>query len=342
MDNQETQNHSELAELKKKEKEGDAAAPESASPSSSKKLMILYVLEVLKRYSDEQHKLTQSEIITLIKQDYDMDCERKAISRHIRSLIDHGYHIDTYENNGEGYYITDKDFTADDVFMLWEGLMASKYISKEEATHLIETLNKFVGNNYRLGTAFYGGIINKYTYPETFIYANLMFLLTEMAMGKKVSLQYNQYNLDKSIVPIYDEPLMVSPYAVLNVDNEYYLAACPEGQREMQCFKVGLISSLEHSEFMAEDIKEIAGYSRGFDPKKFTADFIEGYGGEITDFIVLIKEDKLEIAMLDITTNFDKMYAWSVKNAEFTEVLEPAAMRFKLKEFFDVQCWKYR
>ena len=155
---------------------------------------------------------------------------------------------------------------------------------------------------------------------------------------------------------------MVSPYAVLNVDNEYYLAACPEGQREMQCFKVGLISSLEHSEFMAEDIKEIAGYSRGFDPKKFTADFIEGYGGEITDFIVLIKEDKLEIAieyfgeefkvvnrdrdngtlMLDITTNFDKMYAWSVKNAEFTEVLEPAAMRFKLKEFFDVQCWKYR
>jgi hypothetical protein len=315
--------------------------------SASKKLMILYVLDVLKKYSDENHKLTQNEIIGYIKQDYDMDCERKAISRHIKALIDHGYNIETYENNGEGYFMKDDDFSSDDVFMLWEGIMASKYINREEASHLIKNLNKYIGDQFRLGQSYYGGIINKYTYPETFMYGNLKFILTEMAVNK-------------TLEPISEEPVVVSPYAVLNVDNEYYLAACVEYEHTISCYRIGLISDLEHLEFLCDDIKEVTGYSKGFDPKKFTADFIDGYGGEVTDFKVIIQKDQIEQAietfgeefkidhieedtlMLDITCNFDKMYRWAVKTASFTEIVEPAAMLFKLKEFFDIQCWKYR
>lgn len=332
----------------------------SENTTSSKKLMILYVMDVLKKYSDENHKLTQNEIINYIKQDYDMDCERKAISRHIKALIDHGYNIDTYENNGEGYFMKEVDFSSDDIFMLWEGIMASKYINKEEAANLIKNLNKYVGDQFRLGNSYYGGIINKYTYPETFIYGNLKFILTEMAVNKKISFIYNRYTIDKTLEPVLEEPVVVSPYAILNVDNEYYLAACAEYEHEMSCYHVGLISNLEHLEFLCNDIKEVIGYSKGFDPKKFTADFIDGYGGAVTDFKVIIQKEMIDHAIetfgeefmishieedtltLDITCNFDKMFQWAVKTASFTEVTEPAALRFKLKEFFDIQCWKYR
>ena len=332
---------------------------EKSSSASSKKLMILYVLEVLIKYSDQHHKLTQSEIIDYIKKDYDMDCERKAISRHIKALINHGYTIETYEDNGEGYYMKDLDFSSEDVFMLWEGMMASKYIDKNESAKLIKVLEKYLADDMRLGSSYYGGITNKYTYPETFIYSNLQFILNEMAMDKKIAFIYNTYAPDKTLEPLSSDPITVSPYAVLNIDNEYYLAAKPE-DRTMMCYKVGLISDLTTVGFLSEDIRDIVGYAKGFDPQKFTADFIEGYGGTVTDFFVKIHKNKIgyvienfgeefkisheenDILTLDIVSNFDKMLQWAISTAEFSEVIEPAAMRFKLKEFFDQQSWKYR
>jgi hypothetical protein len=53
------------------------------------------------------------------------------------------------------------------------------------------------GGELRLGTAYYGGIINRYTYPETLVYGNLKFILTEMAVNKKIVFKYNKYNATK-------------------------------------------------------------------------------------------------------------------------------------------------
>ncbi len=36
-----------------------------------------------------------------------------------------------------------QDFSPEDVFMLWEGLMASKYISSEEMRELVKKLSKY-------------------------------------------------------------------------------------------------------------------------------------------------------------------------------------------------------
>ena len=351
---------------KKKTEEESSIEKEVKTPTDSeaqktaKKLMILYVLEVLNKYSDENHKLTQHEIIDKIKEEYGMDCERKAVSRHIKSLIEHGYNIETYEANNQGYYLVEKDFTADDVFAIWEGLMASKYLDKAHLNHLCESLMKYSGGAFRLGNSFYGGIVNHFTCFETKIYESLMFLVTEMALKKKVQFIYNKYDTDKTLVPIARKPFVVTPYAVLNIDNIYYLAARVEGKKEISCFNVGLITELEHLEFLGEEIYDIIGYSKGFNKELFLATFINGYGGEITDFIVQtdidymgeiitkfgenikIIDNKDGLLTIDITTNFDNMYLWAIQNADHSEIIEPPIMRFKIKKYFDEQSWKYR
>ena len=60
---------------------------------SNKKLSIIYTLEILKEFSDENHLLTQKDIAERIKQIYNMDCERKSIASNIDSLIDIGIDI---------------------------------------------------------------------------------------------------------------------------------------------------------------------------------------------------------------------------------------------------------
>jgi hypothetical protein len=56
--------------------EEDAAV--EADSSKNKKLLIIYILEILQKYSDKNHLLTQADIIGYIKQDYDMDSRTQS------------------------------------------------------------------------------------------------------------------------------------------------------------------------------------------------------------------------------------------------------------------------
>ena len=47
---------------------------------------MLVILEVLKKYSDEQHRLSQMEIGELAEKEYDMKIGRKAIKRNLEKL----------------------------------------------------------------------------------------------------------------------------------------------------------------------------------------------------------------------------------------------------------------
>jgi len=59
----------------------------------NKKLSILYILEILKDYSDENHLLSQTEIVKKLNLLYGMECERKSVGSNIDNLIAFGYDI---------------------------------------------------------------------------------------------------------------------------------------------------------------------------------------------------------------------------------------------------------
>ncbi len=331
---------------------------EEKQPKVRKKMLILYVLEVLRKYSAPERKISYDEIIYFVKTDFDMDCDKKAVTRNIRLLMEHGYKI---FKSPEGFYMNEKIFTPEEAFMLWEGLMSSKYISKEEITSLTNKLSSFCGTAYSFGSKFYGGVVSTHVYPEDFVHANIMSLLTEMAGNKKVSFVYNQYNNEKIITPVTDK-ITVSPYAVVNIDNEYYLAAKEDEEKKgsMSCFKISMISSLESTSLPADDIKTVNGYQKGFDVNVFANEFISPFRGEklichvnvttenipdVTDtfgdtFRIIDEEDGK--SLIEVTTNEERMYKWAVANADIAEVIFPQMLRFKIKDYFDVNSWKYR
>ena len=67
----------------------------------SKNVLILNILQILERHSDVKHRLTQNDILRLLKNEYDMDAERKSITRNIDNLIEAGYDIG-YEESKKG------------------------------------------------------------------------------------------------------------------------------------------------------------------------------------------------------------------------------------------------
>ena len=58
-----------------------------------KKLALLRILQILERYSDSDHPLTQEEILKLLDEDYGIVIERKAVGRNISLLKEAGFDI---------------------------------------------------------------------------------------------------------------------------------------------------------------------------------------------------------------------------------------------------------
>ena len=63
-----------------------------------KKLISMNILDILKKYTDENHRLSQKEIRDLLEREYDMKVDRKAVKRNLMDLIEFGYYINYSES----------------------------------------------------------------------------------------------------------------------------------------------------------------------------------------------------------------------------------------------------
>ena len=120
-----------------------------------KKLLIINILDILKKYTDEDHRLSQKEIAEILETEYDMRADRKAIKRNLMNLIEFGYEIEYSEalrmvKNSKGeleesYILSDfylvRDFTDAELRLLIDSLLFSKHIPYSQCKELIEKIN---------------------------------------------------------------------------------------------------------------------------------------------------------------------------------------------------------
>ena len=103
---------------------------------------ILYILNVLKKYSDEEHKLSTSEIREKVNEEYGVDIEQRTIRRNINLLQQKfGYDISTYNDNKIGYYMTndpETDFEPGEIRAIIDNFSYAKYIVPSIAKNTIK------------------------------------------------------------------------------------------------------------------------------------------------------------------------------------------------------------
>ncbi len=58
-----------------------------------KKLALIRVLQILQRYSDDRHPIGQAEIVRLLREEYGIEMERKAVSRNVALLREAGFDV---------------------------------------------------------------------------------------------------------------------------------------------------------------------------------------------------------------------------------------------------------
>ena len=69
--------------------------------TANKKMLNMLILDILKEHSDENHHLTQQQILRILKRDYGMECDRRSVKNNLEYLQEFGYEI----SMEKGYYL---------------------------------------------------------------------------------------------------------------------------------------------------------------------------------------------------------------------------------------------
>ena len=305
---------------------------------SNKKLSILYILDVLKEFSDINHLLTQGEIIEKIYNNYGIELERKSVSSNIDSLIDFGYDIVKTKN---GCYLNSRDFEPSEIQFLIDAIFSSKSINskhcKELANKLSNTLSKYDRKQYNY--IYKADSMNRTKNKEVFYTIDR--LNEAINDGKQVEFVYRKSKKNR-----------VSPYYLVNNQGRYYLVCNVGDSDNISNYRVDRIVGIDILDSKIRPINTLKDCEKGFDIVKYANENIYMFSNNTikakikiyydTNYTVdavidwfgessRIYNEGNEI-YADIEANKESLIYWCLQFGERVELVEPLSARDEMKK----------
>ncbi len=246
---------------------------------SATKLKPLYIMELFYKYSDETHRLSADDLVQLLYADYNLNSERKGIYRDIESLRSYGLDI---VKSTTGYYLNNRCFSPAEINILISAVQSAAFITPDKTKALFEKLTGFLSvyqaENIGL-QANLGGI--KYRNEE--IYSTIESINRAIALKRKLSFYYYKRNIEgKEVLQRAGRRYIVSPYAMIWLQERYYLVCCVVGHDELTHFRIDRMKKVyvEHEAY--RHFSEVSEYRHTFDIADYTRKCINMFGGDIT------------------------------------------------------------
>ena len=240
--------------------------------SSNQKLKILYILNYLMENTDEDHFVTMPDIITYLGSK-DITAERKSVYDDIELLNRNGF--DIIFVRGRGYHIGSRRFELAELKLLVDAVQSSKFITEKKSDSLIKKIEK-------LTSRYEGSRLQRQVYVsnraksdnETVLYS-IDSIHEAIASGMKLTFVYNEWNIDKKLVPKNNgKPYVAEPKSLIWENGYYYLVAIDCNAGKIKHFRVDKMTSSNVTEEAAEHADE------KFDVAQYVKEHFGMFSGE--------------------------------------------------------------
>ena len=243
-----------------------------------KKLLILYIFDILQKYTDEEHRLSQKEIQNILEKEYEMSVDRKAVKRNLLNLIEYGSNIGYREVSRKeifrkkdsaldedspisaekevseddllwtDFYLKQK-FTNEELRLLIDSLLFSKHIPYSQAKELITKLESL--------SNIYFKSCSQYIYPlpvertdNKQVFYNIAILDEAIRKKKKVLFEYAEYHTDKKMHLKKREDgsvreYIITPYQMAVQEGKYYLICNYDKYDDISNYRVDRIRNIQ-------------------------------------------------------------------------------------------------
>lgn len=330
-----------------------------------KKLLIMNILEILQRYTDEDHRLSQREIGEILEREYSVRADRKTIKRNLTDLIDAGYDLEYSESirkNRQGedeVLLTDwylnRTFTDSELRLLIDGLLFSKHIPYSQCRELVQKLEGLSSQYFRSRTGYIRTLPNDQPNNRQLFYT---IEILDEAIRKKVQVafRYLEYRADKRLHLRRNQEgqvreYVINPYQMAAVNGRYYLICNYDKYDNVSNYRLDRITEIRLLNTPVKDRTKVRGLEQGLNLPQHMAEHIYMLAGEsipvtfrtskvilndVMDWFGEISlfnetEDTVDAA---VTVNREAMICWAMQYGRYVEVLGPSDLREEVKQAF--------
>ena len=311
---------------------------------------IMYIYNVMKKYTDVEHPVKIAEIIELVKNEYGEEISESTVKRDLKVLeqklnvvigkIDHKYYIEKDDNELE----------VSEIRCLVDMISYSRFIEEKQAKQLTYKLIKQLNVYEQEGFVGY----KKYMKDAKTINQEVFFnieIITEAIQNKKhIKFGYYKYNLKKQteLIRTFD----VSPITIICEIGEYYLIGI-DSDKILKYFRLDRMKDTtiidgKETNITKKELDDFVGASIGmYSGKKekvqaicdnsLIDDAIESFGKDV----IITQYDKDRFKM-ETEVSLKGFKNWALRHLEDAEIIYPLDLRKNIIEILNSSISKYK
>lgn len=317
----------------------------------NQKLKLLLLLEILKKESDDENKLSTNYLIEKLNQN-GISVERKTLYQDIKLLKDFGYDILIDKEKSNKYSIVHEPFDLAELKILCDAVKSSKFITKNKTQIIIKKLASLAG--IKSGEILKRDILcyNSIKHSNESIFYNADTIIKAIVEKKKISFFYFDYGKNKEIIYRNNrKTYLINPIELVYTNDNYYLVCyddkhnCPANYRVDKMINI----IIKHENITYQDFLE------NFDINKYCNQLSNMYTGPVTrvsllahnsimnqiidkfgEEIYIKEEDKSHFSITVDVQKGPTFFAWCFTFKEKLQILSPENIVEEMKDMLTV------
>lgn len=260
-----------------------------------KKIIILHILDILRKKSHDEKPLSLTEIIRELEK-REIYADRKAVKRNLDDLMhaNLGFEIQTTvtykrtytdKRTGKeienpihtGYYLV-PEIDDQDLRYLIDSVLCSRYLTVSQKDRIIGSLKKMTYLDLRSRAKHLNTLSDPLLKNPTLL-TNVNQIETALEQHKKISFQYYQFGTDKKLhvktkqdgTPIL---YIINPLQIVMSNGWYYLIGNPDQYDDLSSFRIDKLANLSILEETAKPTSKIKGAEQVINPAKYPHEHI--------------------------------------------------------------------
>jgi len=323
-----------------------------------KKIIILYILLILRKYTDRDHTMTQQQIAEKLRSEYDLEVNRATVKRNLEDLIEAGYPImydeyvrkakDREENSIYTNLYYQHDFTESELHMLIDGLLFSRSVPYRQRKKLIDKLGK-------LSSSYFNQRMNHVRCmsadsPQNGQLFYIIDVLDEaIEAGKQVRITYGYYGPDYQLHANLNEDgsekeQILNPYQLVASEGRYYLICNNDKYSTVANYRIDRILKIEILDMPSKPKSWVEGLENGQDLSEYVYQNLNMFTSPPEDVEFVIKKQYVSLVIdffgkhvrfferpdgtcsCRLKVSREAMTRWAAEHAGIVRVLSPAGL----------------
>ena len=335
-----------------------------------KKMIILDILDILRKHTDEYHRLSQQQIQNLMESEYGMKVDRKTVRRNLSRLIEFGFPIKyrgcEYESdvitrngrNGEETILTDwyyvHEFMNGELRLLIDSVLLTDGLSKKDRLSLILRLERLSSKYFRsevskIDMDIYGKVQNRE------ILMTLENVGSAIADSKQIAFHYCDCGLDGKLKFRLDSSgkkrqYTVNPYQVISQNGHSYLICNLPQYDDLTHFRIDRIKDCQVLDTSAKSLRMLKGFETGIRLSEYIKSHPNLWSGETVHITFQCKQYMMndvadsfgtdlrieelpdDMMKVHVYASESSMLHWAIQFADAIEVLSPQELREQIAD----------